>query len=141
MIKKSKFFGIKELVPKSTYEKEGEGAWRLFDSKALEVLDWLRENIGIPMTVNNWQWGGEYHYRGWRPIDCTEGAKYSPHKDGCAFDISVKGWTDEQLKDWLKANESKLPHRIRVEIENTNSKVHFDTRPHNWKSNIYYFKP
>lgn len=140
-MKKSRYFDIRELVPKDVYEKLGESAWELLDRKAIDTLDFIRENVGLPVIVNDWKWGGQNQYRGYRPKDCTIGAKYSAHKDGAAFDITVKGWTDEQLKKWLSDNEQKLPYNIRVEIEDTNSKVHFDTRVISPLNKITYFKP
>lgn len=140
-MKKAKHFGIKELVSRACYEKFGESAWKFFDEKAIDTLDWLRDNIGKPITVNNWAWGGEYQHRGYRWDDCTIGARFSAHKEGKAFDFSVKGMTDSEVKDWIEAHENELPHRIRIEEEDTVAKVHFDTRTHYENSKIYYFKP
>ena len=140
-MKKSRFFDIRELVPKSVYEKLGESAWELLDRQAIDTLDFIKEKSGKTVIVNNWKWGGEDQYRGYRDRDCPIGAKYSAHKDGKAFDVTVKGWTDEQFEEWLKDHESELPYNIRIEQENTNSKVHIDTRIISPVSKITYFKP
>ena len=140
-MKKSKYFDIRELVSKDTYESLGEKAWELFDRKAIDTLDFIRENTGLPVIVNDWKWGGENQYRGYRKRDCPIGAKYSAHKDGKAFDFTVKGWTDEQTEEWLNKNADRLPYNIRIEIEDTNTKVHFDTRIISPVSKITYFKP
>ena len=140
-MKKSRFFDIRELVPKSVYEKLGESAWELLDRQAIDTLDFIKEKSGKTVIVNNWKWGGEDQYRGYRDRDCPIGAKYSAHKDGKAFDVTVKGWTDEQFEEWLKEHASELPYNIRIEQENTNSKVHFDTRIISPVSKITYFKP
>ena len=140
-MKKSKYFDIRELVPKSVYEKLGESAWELLDRKAIDTLDFIKEKSGLPVIVNNWKWGGEDQYRGYRPRDCAVGARFSAHKDGKAFDVTVKGWTDEQFEKWLLEHESELPYNIRIEEENTNSKVHIDTRIISPERKITYFKP
>ncbi len=140
-MKKSKYFDIRELVSKDTYEQHGERAWEFFDRKAIDTLDFIRENTGLPVIVNDWKWGGENQYRGYRERDCKIGAKYSAHKDGKAFDFTVKGWTDEQTKKWLSDNAERLPYNIRIEIEDTNTKVHFDTRIISPEHRITYFKP
>lgn len=140
-MKKSRYFDIRELVSKSVYEKLGESAWELLDRKAIDTLDFIKEKSGLPVIVNNWKWGGQDQYRGYREKDCPIGAKYSAHKDGKAFDVTVKGWTDEQFEKWLQEHESELPYNIRVEEENTNSKVHIDTRIISPESKITYFKP
>jgi hypothetical protein len=138
---RSKYFQIQELVPKEVYASQGMRAWDLLDKRAIETLDWLRENIGRPITVNNWMWGGSNQLRGYRPKGCLIGAPQSAHKEGMAFDFSVDGWTDEQTKAWIEANKEGLPHRIRIEIENTNSKVHFDVRGFVGTEKIKYFNP
>ena len=141
-MKKSKYFGIKELVSKACYEKLGEAAWEKFAPEIIDTIDFLREGIGLPMTVNNWQWGGTGNHRGYRWSDCIIGAKYSAHKEGKAVDISVKGWTDEQFEKWIVDHEAKLPHKIRIEVENTNTKLHIDTRVgSDIKNKITFFKP
>ncbi len=140
-MKRSKYFQLQELVPKQLYASHGMRAWDLFDPKAIDTLDWFRENINLPITVNNWLWGGKDQYRGYRPRDCNIGAAKSAHKEGMAFDFSVKGWTDEQTKAWIEANKQRLPYPIRIEIENTNSKVHFDVRPFVGTEKIKYFNP
>lgn len=140
-MKKAKYFGIKELISRACYEKFGEKAWALFDEKAIITLDWIRENIGKPITVNDWAWGGLQQHRGYRWEDCHIGAAFSSHKEGKAFDFSVKGMTDNEVKDWLDEHERELPFKIRIEEEDTNAKVHFDVRKHDCDSNIYYFKP
>lgn len=140
-MKKSKYFDIRELVPKDVYEKLGESAWELLDRKAIDTIDFIKEKSGRIVTVNNWKWGGKDQYRGYRPKDCPIGAKFSAHKDGKAFDVTVKGWTDEQLEKWLLEHESELPYNIRIEEENTNCKVHIDTRIISPERKITYFKP
>jgi len=141
-MKKAKHFGIKELVSRACYEKVGESAWQFFDGKAIDTLDWFREKIGLPITVNDWAWGGQYQHRGFRWDDCAIGASKSAHKEGKAFDFSVKGMTDNEVKDWIEENESELPYRIRIEEEDTNAKVHFDTRRLDTDAEkIKYFRP
>ena len=139
---KCKHFTIKELVPPEVLNELGPiKCWELFDDKALIVLDWFREQIGRQITVNDWSWGGQYKYRGYRPKNCKTGAKNSQHKEGAAFDFSVKGWTDEQTEQWIIEHEKELPFRIRIEDNDDVSKVHFDTKSHGATTNYYFFKP
>ena len=138
---RSKYFGLKELVSKAVYEKHGENAWKFLTQDILDVADWIKEGTGLVCYINNWQWGGEYQQRGYRGEDCTIGARFSPHKEGKAIDISVKGWTDEQLEAWIIENIDSCPHRIRIEDNNDNSKVHIDVRSHNDSKKYHYFKP
>jgi len=134
----SKHFNIKELVSRKTYEEYGTGAWRLFDPKVIEVIDWIRDQLNAPITVNNWCWGGNFENRGYRDENCTVGAVKSAHKQGMALDFDVKGMSSYEVRQWLFHNAEDLPHPIRCE-EGVNW-VHIDTRAVSGKQ-IYFFKP
>jgi len=134
----SKHFNIKELVSRKTYEEFGTGAWQLFDPKIIEVIDWIRDQLNAPITVNNWSWGGQFENRGYRDENCTVGKAKSAHKQGMALDFDVKGMTAYEVRQWLFHHADELPHSIRCE-EGVNW-VHVDTRAIKGK-NLYFFKP
>lgn len=126
-------FDLEELVSEKVFKKYGQGAWAFFDPRALMVLDWLREAIDRPITINNWVWGGDLDERGFRSnLDSIvknktdEDILYcSAHMRGMAFDLNVEGMTTQEVKDWLDANKDSLPYNIRIE-ENTHGWLHFD---------------
>lgn len=134
----SKHFTIKELVPRKTYEEYGNEAWKLLDKKAVDTIDFIREKLDLPITVNDWAWGGKFQYRGYRPENCPVGADRSAHKDGCAFDFDVKGMTAEEVRQWLEKNKHELPHPIRC--EKVVNWVHIDTRA-KLDYKLYFFQP
>ena len=132
------YFTTKELVPPETYLKLGDTALTLFDKKILITLEFIREQLGKPITVNNWHTGGHFKYRGFRPADCKVGALKSAHKTGEAVDFNVKNMTAEDVRVWLKKNADILPYPIRCESEV--SWVHIDTRAKAGHK-VYFFNP
>jgi len=122
-------FGIKELVDKKTYEDRGEKAFELLDPYMLWTLDRLREKYGS-ITINNWEWGGEFQYSGFRPKSCSIGATYSQHRLGRAFDLKFKDYTPEKMRALIKVNahEDMFKFITCVELD-TPTWVHIDGRP------------
>lgn len=137
-MKTSKHFTLKELVPIDVYNQYGKEAWKLFDEKLIDTIDFIREKLDKPIIINDWQWGGKNQYRGYRPENCKVGALNSAHKDGMAVDMTVKGMTAEDVRTWLKDNHNDLPWPIRCEKDV--NWVHVDTRA-KFGIKLYFFKP
>ncbi len=139
-----RYFSIKELVSKAVYLKYGETAWQFFDIRLLETLLFIREELGLPITINDWSWGGSFDERGYRENTCDivlgktiKGLIYcSAHVAGQGIDFDVEGITAQEVRDWLIANQDKLPYPIR--LEEGVSWVHLDVRVTGKK--IYLFK-
>lgn len=93
------YFEWHELVP----SKEYQPYWLyIIDPRLLITLDAMRIYYGVPITVNNWYWGGQYSLSGLRPMDTKTGAKYSMHKFGKAADIKVKGIDAETVRNDIR---------------------------------------
>lgn len=123
---KCKHFKIQELVDKATFEKFGEKAWMFFRPEALEAIDDLRSFFGVPIIVNNWDEGGPFQYRGFRPRSCTVGAEYSQHRLGNAFDCDIKGVTAEEARKKILENQDNLKLMYITRIEDDVNWLHFD---------------
>ena len=122
-------FGIKELVDKQTYKDRGEKAFELLNPYMLWTIDRMRERFGS-CTINNWQWGGQYQYSGFRPKSCSVGATYSQHRLGNAFDLKFADYTPEYIRDFIKANPNVDDFKYINSIENdTPTWLHIDGRP------------
>lgn len=140
------YFDIQELVCKHVYNKFGEGAWQFFDSRLLETLLVIREKLGKPIYVNNWQVGGNLTQRGLRCNICglvkektsLEKVYMSAHMQGTGIDFDVKGMTTLEVRNWIKANQILLPYPIRLESDVT--WVHLDMRNDGSKGKVIYFK-
>lgn len=49
----NKYFQVKELVSSKIYSQYGDDAIKFLDQKALEVLENVREILGVPLICNN----------------------------------------------------------------------------------------
>ena len=77
-----KHFDVSELVPEDLLNDTPEPViWRMFDNRALMSLDALRETFG-KAVVNTWPFGGDAHFRGFRPPGCGVGVTHSQHRFG-----------------------------------------------------------
>lgn len=109
-----KFFKLYELLPKELYKNEEEG-WELLDEKLLKTIDIVREIVGVPLICNNWESGGSRNLCGFRPQNCSIGAKYSAHKKSQAVDLISSKMTAHNMRELIKKNKDKLPYNIRLE--------------------------
>ena len=147
MSKIKEYFGIEELVDKTVFDKYGEVAWKFMDELLLDCLLIIREELGKPMTINNWKWGGPFSQRGLRhnisPMVKKKNYMYlSAHMFGKAVDFDVKGMTSVEVRGWIVANEDKLPCKVRLE-KNMKGKpiswVHLDIMSDPSKPKVYQF--
>jgi hypothetical protein len=122
-IKESGFFDIKELVSKAVYDRDGEKAWRYFDTRLLITLFFIREKKDKSFTVNSWANNGSMQQRGFRENTCdivsskTARKKMylSPHTMGCGVDFHVSGESAINTRKWLLEIQDELPFKIRLE--------------------------
>jgi hypothetical protein len=134
MIYKPDYFSLDELVCPDVYEKFGEIAWQFFDSRLLITIDTIRQKIGKPIFINDWQVHGLFDERGFRCIQCNlvkDAIKInrlyvSPHMTGQGVDFDVQGLIASEVRDWIIKNQNLWPYPIR--LENNVNWVHLDTR-------------
>jgi len=101
------------------------------DPKLIVIAQWIREQIGKSVTINNYATGGQYKESGLRDINTKTGAKKSAHKEGKAIDIKVKGMLASDVFDWCIDRQTELYALGVREIENkvyTKSWTHLSTR-------------
>ena len=82
-----KYFSVKELVDKQTYNLLGEASIDLISPKLIETIEELRERLDLPMIINNWYHGGKFQYRGYRNETCGVGKPGGAHYKGMAVDF------------------------------------------------------
>ena len=107
------------------------GDFNKVDPKLPVIAQWIRDTIGLPVTINNYATGGQYKESGLRDINTTTGAKKSAHKEGKAIDIKVKGMTSRQVYDWCMDRQIELYALGVREIEGNNytpTWTHLSTR-------------
>ena len=143
MIYIPKHFKIYELIPREEYckyiKRKGDKLWLMFDRNLLITIDVLREKFGT-LVINDWYWGGENQYRGWRPMNILLGAELSQHKFGRAVDFTPQKVTVNEVREYIRANQDLYP--LISAMEDEVNWCHVDTR--NWdrsKRGILFFKP
>jgi len=92
----SKYFKAEELLP------EGETNVKLIDQKLLDLIDEIRELLGVPCSINNYASGGDRQWCGLRTKKCTIGAPKSKHKLGQAADMHPSGMSAEVARAKVK---------------------------------------
>ena len=129
---KPKFFRLEEVLPKDFFQanisKYGDRLWGIiFDRDLLKAMDILRNQCG-QMTVNTWLWGGNSQYRGYRPHDCTIGAKLSQHRFGRGVDLIPKDMTADDVRKKLYDLPFEMAGSLVTALEEGISWVHIDVR-------------
>jgi hypothetical protein len=119
------YFSIDELVCEDVYNKFGTDAFKFFDPRLLITIDTLRDRIGRPIFINDWQVHGKFSQRGLRCLKCEivqdkimSGELYmSAHCLGKAVDMEVQGMLAEETRQWIINNAKWWPYSIRLESD------------------------
>ena len=97
-----KHFILQELIDKKTWQIYGDKAWKFLDPRALFSLDGIWELVNKKerrrVYANTWYWDGGRQWSGFRPLFCLIGADNSPHRRGCAYDLTVEGIEAEDVR-------------------------------------------
>lgn len=141
----SPYFDIQEFVCQHVYDKYGLFAWNFFDPRLIITLNTIRDRIGKPIYVNNWQIHGDKSQRGLRCPQCEivkgyfeKGVLYmSGHPLGKAADFEVQGLIGQEVRDWIIKNKNWWPYPIRIEKDT--SWVHLDVFDNDKDLKVYEF--
>lgn len=97
----SQHFMYHELFPKHMCESM---AWYdlrdLLDYRIIRSLEVIRQELG-KVYVNNWFWGGNSQWRGYRTAEWDKFNSASAHAWGHAVDFNVQGYTAEAVREWI----------------------------------------
>ena len=123
MIQLPRYFTLDELVCEDVYNSYGKIAWQFFDFRLLIMLDTIRDRIGKPIYINDWQIHGHYSQRGLRCQRCdivkakpkADEMYMSAHCLGKAADFNVQGLLAEEVRLWIVAKANWWPYHIRLE--------------------------
>jgi len=143
------YFDIREFVDKTTYDRYKNRCWQFFSPRLLHTLIIIREELGRPITINNWHIGGKFQQRGLRtnvsPLVVKKHHLYlSAHLMGKAVDFDVKGLTAEDVRNWILDNSDLFQCKLRLEHKiaktgNNISWVHIDCFSNEKNPKIYLF--
>ena len=111
-MKINKYFDIKEVVSPAVYKQYSDKSIQFLDPVGIEVLENVREILGVPLICND---GINRTQCGYRGDDCNIGAPASMHKKGKAYDLISLKMTAKEMREKLEANEDKLKYPIRIE--------------------------
>lgn len=142
---KPKYFSLKELIPQTFYNTnykkyKGKLWYILFDERLLMTIDNIREKFG-KMIVNDWVYGGNSNYRGYRPLKCSVGATLSQHRFGRACDLIPQDLHPDEIRDHIIANQNREPWKHIGGLEMNISWLHIDTRARDITGAIQLFYP
>lgn len=129
----SKYFKVQEFINPDTYKELGDDSINLIDPDLIIIADFIREDIGIPIIINNWHLGGQYKESGLRHKDSRTGAPKSTHKLGKGMDIKIKGFFGDDWYGYVKNNAKKLYDLGLRRIEDKSIATtwcHMDTKEH-----------
>jgi hypothetical protein len=135
----SEHFIVQEFIDPVTYEAEGDDSIKHIDPKLIDIAEFIRVDIGLPVTINNWHNGGQYKESGLRNKDSKTGAPKSTHKIGKGMDVKVKDWGGIDWYEYVKKNANKLYEKGLRRIEDkaiATTWCHMDTKEHGEKNTI-----
>ena len=124
-------FHLDEFIHPDYMRKFGQNALWFIDHRIVTIAQELRTDLGVPITINNYETGGQYKSSGLRVQSAKIGAKYSQHKYGRAIDCKFKGISIQEAFDFLMHNQGKYFNLGLTTIENiedTPTWLHLDCR-------------
>lgn len=136
---KSKYFIVQEFINPVTYKAEGDKSIERIDPNLIIIADFVREDIGLPVTINNWHTGGQYKESGLRDPDSKTGAPKSTHKTGKGMDVKISTFDGDDWYGYVKKNAKKLYELGLRRIEDKSIATtwcHMDTKEHGEKGVI-----
>lgn len=125
-------FYLDEFIDPAIYSVRGDKSISLLDFRIVEAAQFIREQSGQPVKINDWAKGGRFRERGLRRHDTATGARWSQHKYGRAIDINIGTWTPQEMLDFVMQHERYLVERQWVtvieDVAFTKSWLHLDCR-------------
>lgn len=143
MALKAKHFELHEFVCDHILYKYSSTAWQFIDPRLIITMDWIREETGRKIFVNNYAWGGNQKQSGVRCNLCglqlaralNAELYMSAHPQGQACDFTIRSMSAIEARKWITEHEKELPYPIR--LEKKVDWVHLDVRDTGQK--IYLF--
>ena len=131
-------FMLQEFVSKEFYEVHKHKSLWFIDERIVATCQSLRDNLQIPLTINNWYWDGERNESGLRVPGMLNYSLYSQHTFGRAVDIISKRMSAEDMRKHIFFNKDIYPH-IKA-VERNVDWLHIDCRNTN-QADIMFFNP
>lgn len=124
---KSRNFRLEELIPKEVFEKYGEKAWWFLNPDMIKLADRIKDQFPKgSMIINNWFWGGDRNWSGFRTLYYDGYSPYSQHSLGNAFDAIFTDYNVNEVRNYILNNPDEFPELRGIELGI--SWLHCDTR-------------
>jgi hypothetical protein len=137
-------FYAQEFVPPEIFKDFGpNNSWWFVQPNVVKVCEALRKYFDKPLIVNNWNVGGKFRYRGYRPRKYAQGGENSQHRLGNAADLNIEGIDSNEVRKHILAYKDMYMLKGLTTIEHADfapTWVHFDCRPTGMKE-ILIVKP
>jgi hypothetical protein len=139
------YFQVHELVCPHVYRSFGDRSLMFADPRLLTWIEWFRNTIARPITVNTYGNAGKYSQRGYRCNLCSlvkdktalDELYLSAHTRFQAVDFQVNDMLDEEVRQYLERHKNEMPVNIRVERGTVNW-VHVDVANDTYNKLIYF---
>jgi len=99
----SPHFALQDFIPKEIFKRYKEKSIRFINPSIINMAEAIYNRFNAKVIINNWHNYIEneyyYNYSGYRPPFCKIGSFMSPHKQGLALDIKIKGLSPEEIKE------------------------------------------
>ena len=126
-------FTTHELVCPHAYKKFGDRAMMFADPRLIEWINWFRDIINRPVSVNDYYWSGKFTQRGYRCNLCplvaaktrADEMYLSAHTRFQAVDFHVRDMGEDEVRAFIERHKKDMPHPIRIE-KDTVGWVHVD---------------
>lgn len=138
-------FQLKEFVPKETWDMYGEKSYQFVSNFQINLAHLVLKISKKAVYINTWSYtNGGSNYRGYRPQNCTVGAKNSLHKSSDALDFNIEGYTTRDVHKLIFENHKAFWDIGVRRIEHASYSVtwtHADNKETPGQTNILVFKP
>jgi len=139
-MKLNKYFDLREFIPKDIYEINGEDSINLIDKRCIYAAYAFRIEFGT-ISINDWLYGGDVNFRGYRPENCPIGVKRSMHKKGQAVDLVFLDTSIESVKRAVQRDNYYWRYVVGItRIELGTPHLHIDFKETN-NDEIEWFHP
>lgn len=137
-MKITKNFYLQEFIPMDMYNEYGSRAAGVMDYRIILSAQALRDNLGIPLSINTWHSCGERYESGLRVMGMKNYRPLSQHTYGRAVDIVSNKMPAQEMREHILQNRDKYPYITRM--ENNVTWLHIDIKD-TQQEDIILFNP
>jgi hypothetical protein len=144
-MKVSENFTLQEFLPKSVYTQFGESGLWFVDPRLIKSAQWLRKMLGVQLIINNWNTGGTFQNRGFRPNTSPQYKPFSQHSFGRAIDCHSPNMPHRDVYKWVLDNQDLILANTSFttveDISIATSWLHLDIRERPGAKELLIVKP